>query len=164
MKKFSCMAFMMVVFAAFSAQAVVIHWAVTTYPDANTVTAAQLVYVSSGVPVATGGTITTGDVLGSAAAMAITPLGIGEQNTVDPTTQSAGNYYVVLFYSGMGPNYYLYSSALAFNDTASITSDVFTPATTVFDPSSWTTVPEPGSAALLALGMAALSLRRKKRV
>jgi len=164
MKKFSCMAFMMVLFAAFSAQAVVIHWAVTSYPDANTVTAAQLVYVSSGVPVATAGTITTGDVLGSAAAMAITPFGIGEQNTVDPTTQTQGAYYVVLFYAGLGSNYYLYSSALAFNDPDSITADIFTPATVVFDPSSWTTVPEPGSAALLALGMAVLAFRRKQRV
>jgi hypothetical protein len=168
MKNRLCMAFMFVICAVFSAQAVVIHWSVDTYPSSGNVTSAQLVYVSDGTaPAYANGVISNGSEIGDeVSGLAITPNGIGEQNTED-STRSSGAYYVVLFDSNTSKYTYGLTS-LAYNDSDSITEDVYTPATSVYDASaggfsSWEPVPEPGSAALLALGMVALALRRKKR-
>lgn len=169
MKKSIGFAFVFIMLAAFSARAVVIHWAVTDLPSGAT--SAQLVYVASGTPTysSTGAppAPTNGSNIGDyVSGLAVTPAGIGEQNSVDSVTRSGGNYYIVLFDSGV--NNFSYSSALAWNDSDSITLDEFTPATVTFDPastafSSWAPVPEPGSAAMLALGVSLLALRRKRR-
>lgn len=170
MKKSLCFAFMFVFLAAVSAKAVVIHWAVTSLPTGAT--SAQLVYVPSGTPAysATGsppeptnaGSANIGDYVSG---LAVTPSGIGEQNSVDSATRSEGNYYVVLFNSDVSQ--FAYSTTpLAWNDSDSITEDELTPADTTYDPasfSSWTPVPEPVSAAMLVLGFGLLALRRRKR-
>lgn len=170
MKNRLCIAFMFVICAAFSVQAVVIHWSVDNYPTSGSVTSAQLVYVSDGfAPVYTTGSITHGTKIGSAVSgLAITPAGVGEQNTVDSTARTAGAYYVVLFDSSASSWYAYGTASLAYDNSDSITPDAFTPATSVYDASNgstggFTVVPEPGSAALLALGMVALALRRKRQ-
>lgn len=161
MKKTMGFVFVMVL-AAVSAQAVVIHWAVSTLPSGAT--SAQLVYVSSGVPAFANDELSTGVNVGSeVSGLAVTPGGIGEQSTSDGTTRNTGNYYVVLFNNS---SQFAYSTAaLAYSDTTYITQDEFTPATGTFDPgsfSNWAPVPEPGSMAMLALGVGLLALRRKR--
>jgi hypothetical protein len=164
MKKTLCFAFIFVLLAAVSAKAVVIHWAVTSMP-AGTISA-QLVYVTDGsTPVYVTPGFTNGTSIDTVSGLAVTPLGIGEQNTVD-STRVSGAYYIVLF---NGSNQYAWNTtpvSLAYNDSSAISPDEFTPATGTFDPtafSAWTPVPEPGSAAMLALGVGLLALRRKRR-
>ncbi|MDA3926679.1 MAG: PEP-CTERM sorting domain-containing protein [Kiritimatiellae bacterium] len=160
MKKVLCFTFLFVMLVAVSAKAVVIHWAVTSMPASTT--SAQLVYVSENPSV---GNEDVGSLVSGAA---ITPIGIGEQNAVD-SSRGSGSYYVMLFYNDGAQDYYAYGlTALAWNDTDSITSDIYSPATLVYDASlggvsNWIPVPEPGSAAMLALGVALLAMRRKKR-
>jgi hypothetical protein len=161
MKKTMGFVFVTVLLAALSAKAVVIHWAVSDLPAGAT--SAQLVYVSSGVPTFANDALSNGENVGSlVSGLAVTPLGIGEQSTSDGTTRLAGNYYVVLFNNS---SQFAYSTALAYDNTTFISQDEFTPATGTFDPasfSSWAPVPEPGSIAMLALGVGLLALRRKR--
>jgi len=164
MKKTFCFAIVFMLFAAVSAKAVVIHWAVTDLPSGAT--SAQLVYVSTGVPAFSNDVLSNGENVGSlVSGLAVTPLGIGEQNTSDGTSRGAGSYFIVLF---NGSSEFSYSSALAYNDTTYITSDELSPATDTFDPgsgtfSAWAPVPEPGSATMFALGAALLAMRRRRR-
>jgi hypothetical protein len=159
------MAVLFAVGCALTSQAVVIHWAVDVPADGTQ--SAQLVYVSSGTPAYADDVISNGTELGGlVSGLAVTPAGIGEQSTTD-AARGQGAYYVVLFRDNAGQNEYAYSlTALAFDDTSAITYDAMAPATSLFNPgsfSNWTPVPEPSSAALLCLGAAALSLRRRKR-
>lgn len=165
MRNAICMAVLLAVGCAMTSQAVVIHWAVDV-PSAGTASA-QLVYVSSGVPVYTDDVISNGTLVGDeVSGLAVTPAGIGEQSATD-AARGQGGYYVVLFRNNAGQTEYAYSTtALEYNDTASITSDAMAPATSLFNPgsfSNWTPVPEPSSMALLCLGAAAVALRRRKR-
>jgi len=159
------MAVLLAVGGVLTSQAVVIHWAVDT-PLAGTASA-QLVYVSSGTPAYAHDVISNGTELGDAVSgLAITPAGIGEQSTAD-SARLQGAYYVVLFRDNGGQLEYAYSTtALLYNDSVAITDDALTPALGVFNPegfTGWAPVPEPGSAALLCFGAAALALRRRKR-
>jgi len=151
--------------AAVSAKAVVIHWAVTNPGLLTDVISAQLVYVSDAAfPDASD--IVTGAIGDPVTGLAITPSGIGEQNTDYTPDPTAGGYYVVLF-DNNSANYKYCTTTLLWNNSESITVNESNPATVYFDPgafSDWTAVPEPGSMALLALGVAAMALRRKKRV
>lgn len=159
-------AFLIAVGFVWTSQAVVIHWATEGVP-AGTLSA-QLVYVSSGSPAYAADAISNGSEIGDAVSgLAITPLGVGEQATTDAATRTQGAYFVVLFRDNAGQTEYSYSSSsLAWNDPDSITQDEMTPATSVFNPgtfSGWAPIPEPTSVALLGLGAAALALRRRKR-
>ena len=167
MKKVIVVAFLIAVGFAWTSQAVVIHWATEGAP-AGTLSA-QLVYVSSGAPAFTDDLLSNGSQIGSAVSgLAITPLGVGEQSTTDASLRSQGAYFVVLFRDNAGQMEYAYSTAsMAYNNTESVTSDAMAPAPNVFSPgtfSSWAPIPEPGSAAVLSVGAAALAMRRRKRV
>jgi hypothetical protein len=146
---------------ASASQAVIISWAVST--PLGDATSAELVYVATGVPTASGfTTLTTGMPIGSQAS--VMPWGVGEQDTTDPTTETGGNYFVVLF-SGNNLLAY-YNTPLAYNDGTDITSNEMSPATGVFDPSTGgsTPIPEPCSMALLCVGAATLVIRRRKKL
>jgi len=168
MKKVLCFTFLFVMLAAVSAKAVVIHWAVTNDGlQTMGVNSAQLVYISN-AETPTAGDILTSVIGDPVTGLAITPSGIGAQNTTYTPDPTAGSYYVVLFDSAKA-NYMLSTTSLVWNDTSwdAITVNDLNPATSYFDPvafTEWTTVPEPGSMALLALGLVAMALRRKKRV
>lgn len=145
---------------ASASHAVIISWAVTA-PYAGA-TSAELVYVSSGVPTASGATtLANGTPIGSSAS--VMPWGVGEQASIDPATETIGNYYVVLF---NGANLLAYSTTpLAPGDGTYITFNEMAPATDVFDPSTggWTSIPEPCSMSLLCVGAAAMAIRRRKK-
>ena len=142
--------------------------------DVSRVTAAELVYVSSGVPTPAAGwagwtTLANATPVGSVVSgFAITPDGIGEQDTADSVTRSSGAYFVVLFtYNSVLDNnrtLFAYSTAgLAYNDTTYITPNEMAPVTGVWDPLDFTPIPEPCSLALLGAGAAAVALRRRKK-
>lgn len=165
MRKASVWFFVFAIGFAFTSQAVVIHWATDSLPSGAT--SAQLVYVSSGGPAYANNAISSGVELGDpVSGLALTPAGVGEQSTTD-SERTTGAYYVVLFKTVDDVTYYSYgTTSLAYNDTSAITADEMAPATGVFSPgsfSAWEAVPEPGAAALLCLGGAALALRRKQR-
>jgi len=148
------------------AQAVVISWATDGVPSGTT--SAQLVYVSSGNPVYTAGSLSNGEAVGGlVSGLAVTPAGVGEQSTTDGSTRIEGAYYVVLF--DASGNYAYSLSGLAYNDTDAITYDEMAPATGTFlvdgdtGFSGWTPVPEPSTAMLLTFGAAVAALRRRKR-
>jgi len=166
MKKVIGLAFLLVVGSVLTSQAVVIHWATDGLNGGAS--SAVLVYVSSGEPSYAGGTIAGGTEVGSRiSGLAITPDGVGEHGTVDSTARSGGNYYVVLFKTDGGIDYFSYgTTGISVTDPNYITSDAMAPAQGVFTASSfsgWTPVPEPCAAALLGLGAAAIALRRRQR-
>lgn len=168
MKKAFLVSLLLVLGCVMSSQAVIITWSTDGYDGLSGVTEAVLVYVSSGsAPVyTTDFAITTGQEVGAhVAGLAITPAGVGEQSSELTPNPTQGAYYIVLFNDN---NQYAYSSALAYNDTLwdALTYDVMAPASGSFDANSfttWITVPEPGSALLLAVGAAVVALRRRKK-
>lgn len=166
MRKAMGWACLFVIGCVLTSQAVVIHWSTDGVPAGAT--SAQLVYVSGGVPSYAGNAIANGSELGDVVSgLAVTPAGVGEQSTTD-STRSQGAYYVVLFKTVGEATYYSYGlTSLAYNDTTAITYNEMAPATGVFTPGSfsgWAPIPEPGTAVLLCLGVAAAALRRKQRV
>ena len=172
MKKTLTMALLLSLGLAWSAQAVVIHWATDEYGSLTyaNVGAAVLVYVESDVaPTYANDVISNGSELGSRVTghPPLTASGVWQQSVSDETTRSAGGYYVVLFNEDQ--TQFAYStSMLAFNDTTwdAFTTDEMAPATGAFVPgafSEWANVPEPSTACLLLVGAAAAVLRRRRR-
>ena len=171
MKKTLTMALLLSLGLAWSAQAVVIHWATEAYGSLTyaNVGAAVLVYVESDVaPTYANDVISNGSELGSrvTGSPPLTASGVWQQSVSD-TARSAGGYYVVLFNENQ--TQFAYStSMLAFNDTTldAFTTDEMAPATGAFVPgafSDWANVPEPSTACLLLVGAAAAVLRRRRR-
>jgi hypothetical protein len=151
---------------ALTSQAVVIHWA--TSGLASGATSAALVFIADGTPSYALGTLANGEQIDeTVSGRAITPTGVGEQESTDAATRTTGAYYVVLFKTADGVTYYSSSSeSLVYNDTSAITGDATVPADGVFTArsfSEWAAVPEPCGAALLAMGAAVLALRSRTR-
>jgi len=172
MKKTCWIALVLALGVAWTSQAVVIHWATDGYGilSSEDVGSAVLVYISNGAaPVYTAGTLSNGETLGTpvTGSPPITSSGVWEQSTTDGTPRSSGAYYVVLF-NDAGTQFAYSTDALAYNDTTwqAFSPDEMTPALGAFTPnafSAWAPVPEPGSALLLAMGAAAIALRRRRR-
>jgi len=167
MKKAILIAVLLAVGYAFTSQAVVIHWAVTT--PVSGATSAALVYVGTGgiPPTWDGASFSGGTQLGTAEVLPDST--VGAQATTHGT-QTAGGYYVVLF--NAAGQYALSTSWLSFDDKINgvggsadaITFDSQYPAQGTFDPVFGSFVPEPSTAMLLCMGAAVAALRRRKRV
>ena len=172
MKKTCWIALVLALGMAWASQAVVIHWATDGYGSLSykDVGSAVLVYIAVGeAPVYASGTLSNGETLGTpvTGSPPITSGGIWEQSTTDETPRSEGAYYVVLF-NDAGTQFAYSTDALAYNNTKwqAFSPDEMTPALGSFAPdafSPWAPVPEPGSALLLAMGAAAIALRRRRR-
>lgn len=162
---------MLAIGCAFTSQAVVIHWAVTT--AVGGATTAALVYVGTGgtPPTWTGTSFTGGTQIGTSAE-ALPDNTVGAQASLDSAALQAGGYYVVLFNSG-ATQYKLSTTWLSYDDKVNgsgspidaMTIDPQFPAQNVFDPAfgDWIPVPEPSTLALLAIGAAAMACRRRKQ-
>jgi len=136
-------------------QAVVVYWAATT--SSETYNSAQLVYVAGGT---WSGSYETVDTASGGALMA-NGAGVYAQSSTDSDDRSGGAYYVALFNDG---NLLAYSStSLPDDDPNAISWDVMNPPSDVFNPSSWSPIPEPATSALFCVGAAVLAWRRRKR-
>lgn len=158
----ACLVFLTGVLAS---QAVVIGWAAESVPTGTEY--ASLVYVADGIaPTITDNVWSSGAESLAWNVNAFEGTTLMPQETTDATTRDAGAYYVVLFNYTLG-QYAVSSSALAWNDTASISVNEFDIITDYFTPNSftgWAAVPEPSTAMLLVVGAAVAALRRRKHM
>lgn len=144
-----------------TSQAVVISWASDNLLSGTA--SARLVYITDGSTPSYNTTLQNGQELATASGAAIDGTFLYEQTTSDGTARSSGAYYVVLFNSDAS-QYAVSTSWVAYNDASLGTGEMDPPSTFLANGfGGWTPIPEPGSAALLALGAAALALRRRKR-
>jgi len=168
MKKTALLALLLVMGCVVSSQAVVIHWAADTANDGYTYTSAKLVYVSDGLIPNTPALVAGADVIGTASGNSLIAGtgqtdGVLERMSTDEETRSGdGKYYVVLFNS-LGSAIAVSSIGLDWDDDNAITGSILDPASGVYNPDTWTPVPEPSTFALLAVGAAAIAWRRRKR-
>jgi len=153
-----------------TSQAVVIHWAAVTGAT-ESFTYAQLVYVSGAstdyASIAAHGTLIDGNVTVSSGAAVSGASGGVYQRDVSDSTRS-GAYYVVLFNASgavaVSKNYLDTT-----NPNGAIGYTPMNPGGGVFTggpvggPTGWAPVPEPGTLALVGLGVAALVIRRMLR-
>ncbi len=163
MQKTIVLAFLLVIGCAFTSQAVVIHWAVTTPVDGALT--AELFYVAPPPPFGTGAYTSIG------LAEALPTFTVGAQATTFEGAVVGGRYVIMLFKDGY---YAVSTSHLTYDDKLNglthadaITTDSRYPAQGLFNPnefSGWIAVPEPSAAMLLCIGAAAAVLRRRKRV
>ena len=168
MKKSVVIALLLTLGSVLTSQAVVIGWAAENLPNGTGY--ARLVYVASGAqPVLDGNGLwgSGTEELGSlASGGAIDGSSLYPQSTTDATVREIGAYYVVLFDSAY-ENYAVSTTSITWNDGPSISQGEYDPITADFTPNgftSWGVVPEPSVAMLLAVGVAAAALRRRKNV